>query len=192
MRRVLTLSLFLTLALQASSSWATMYKCVDSQGRTTYQASPCAETNSPTTKVKVIERVPGAPLKGTPLNRRYLAQYTAYQTQKVVVEACVDENSPYAEALAAAHEQYYQYAKQDIERGKEVLERGFRDFPSSEMRIVQREAREEKKIELRKMSKGDFNQVCGSQAGKFQRLVSGKFDKPAGYRKNAAGSKQGN
>ena len=96
------------------------------------------------------------------------------------------------EALLAAHEQYYQYAKQDIERGKEVLERGFMDFPSSEIRIVQREAREEKKIELRKMSKGDFNQVCGSQAGKFQRLVSGKFDKSAGYQKNAAGSKQGN
>lgn len=192
MRRVLALSLFLAFALQANSSWATMYKCVDSKGRTSYQASPCAETNSPTTKVEVIERVPGAPLKGTPLNRRYLAQYTAYQAQKVVVEACVDENSPYAEALVAAHEQYYQYAKQDIERGKEVLERGFRDFPSSEMRIVQREAREEKKIELRKMSKGDFNHVCSSQAGKFQRLVSGKFDKSAGYQKNAAGSKQGN
>lgn len=192
MQRILALSLFLAFALQANSSWATMYKCVDVNGRTTYQGSPCAENASSTTQAKVIKPGPGAPLKGTPLNRRYLAQFTAYQTQKVVVEACVEENSPFAKALAAAHEHYYQYAREDIERGREVMERGFTDFPSSEMRIVQREAREEKRAELREMSKGDFDQVCSAQAGKFQRLVSGKIDKPAGYPKNVAGSKQSN
>jgi hypothetical protein len=192
MRKLLALSFFLAFALQANSSWASMYKCVDSKGRTSYQGSPCAEQADATSQVKVINKAPGAPVEGTPLNRRYLAQYTAYLAQQVLIEACVDENSPYADALAAAHQRYYEYAREDLERGREILERGFRDFSSSEMRIVQQEAREEKKVDLGKMSKGDLNQVCGAEAGKFQRLVSGKPDKPAGYQKNVAGNKKSN
>ena len=157
MQRILALSLFLAIAFQANSSWATMYKCVDAKGRTTYQGSPCAEQAGSTAQVEVIDRLPGAPLKDTPLHRRYLAQFTAYQTEKVVVEACVNSNSHYSESLAAAFERYYQYAK----------------------------------VELQQMGKGDFNQVCGAQASRFQRLVSGRLEKSAN-RKPVAGGKQSN
>ncbi len=169
-----------------------MYKCIDAQGRTTYQGSPCAGQDKSNSQLQVKVSVTRAPLDGTPRNRLDLAQYTAYQAQKVVVEACINGNSPFADQISSAHDNYYEFARESIERGKEVLERGFKDFSSSEMRAVQREAREEQKIELRTMTQMDFNHACSEQVGKFRRMVSGNFNKPTGYQKNYAGVQKSN
>ena len=192
MQKILAISLFLALSMQVGSVQAALYKCIDSKGRTTYQGSPCAEKADIKSQVEVQKHSPGDPLEETPLNRRFLAQYTAYQMLKVVVEACVEENSPHARDLTAAHEEYYEFAKEDIERGKEIVSRGFKDFTSREMRAAQREARAEKRVELRSMTKVDFNYACSSQTDSFRRLASGKARKPAGYKKNVAGTGENN
>lgn len=188
----MTITLFLAFALQASPGWASLYKCVDAQGRTSYQGQPCEGQAGAKSQVEVDTRANAGPMKKTLANRRFLAQYNAYNLQKTVVDTCVGENSSFAEQISAAHERYYEHSREIIERGQEVFRRGFREFTSDEMRGAQREARAEKKIELRGLSRNAFDQLCREQADKFLRLVRGDFDKPSGYKKETAGGKSGN
>jgi hypothetical protein len=192
MRKILAIALLLACSLQTGPVSAGLYKCVDAKGRTSYQGEPCAGQAEKKSQVEVNTSTRLGPLKGTPVNRRFLALYNAFQIQKVVVDTCVSENSTFADQIAMAQKRYYEHRKENIDRGQAVFERGFTDFSSGQMRSAQREARAEKKIELRGMSRDAFDKLCRDQTDRLQRLVRGDFDKPSGYKQETAGGQQSN
>ncbi len=167
--------------MYTQTAWPGMYKCTDTNGKISYQQTPCAGETKSDSQIEVNTRTASRPFPHSGKNKNLLRYYTIHVNQKVIVDACVRRKSSYADDISQAHQRFFEIAEENIAKGQEIAETGLVGLPTSEIRSIQRKAHADKKIELRGMDKKKLDRLCSSHAGKLRRLASQVPNRSSGY-----------
>ena len=171
----------LSLLMATASAEAKMYKCTDANGRVSYQEKPCSKTAGSASEVKIRSTAPLKPAPRSSTNKRVFRYYTTYTNQKVIVDACVGRGTPSGAEIKQAHTRFLEIARENIEAGQRIAERGFYGLPAAEIRSIAQKAQNEKRRELREMSPRQLDRLCDSHAGKLRRLSAQVRNRSSGY-----------
>lgn len=165
------------------SAQCSVYKCVDNDGNTTFQGLPCADDGI-TSIEKIDVSTPNSseqPQKITSEDKKPLRYFFLYDNMKLSVNTCVNRGSSYASEIKQAHDRFYQIGKREIEKGRQLFNRGFIGLSAQEMYERQRKAIANGKLKLNKMTLEDLNPLCDAQARKLREYAGQIPNRSSGY-----------
>ena len=173
--------IFILLSATCVNVHAGIFKCVNEKNETIYQQQPCNVNDKVSEELNINSKNSSGPVEMTSENERLykLAHYS--DAVKFSASECNRRNSSYSQEIQQAADRLFEIRKSEVEAGNEILKRGFKGLPPSEIASLRSKGKRELIAKMSKMSKEELDRYCDSQARRARGIAAMAKNRDSGY-----------
>ena len=173
--------IFILLSATCVNVHAGIFKCVNEKNETIYQQQPCNVNDKVSEELNINSENNSGPVEMTSENKRLykLAHYS--DVAKFTASECNRRNSSYSQEIQQAADRLFEIRKSEVEAGNEILNRGFKGLPPSEIASLRSKGKRELIAKMSKMSMDELDRHCDSQARRARGVAAMSKNRDSGY-----------